>query len=322
MSLRYGKIWQNIISDFPDRIIEEPIHTENFASTCKSAAAQKIVREVLRLRGYLSPVCLIGERGAGKSYWARIIHQNSHHARGPFVAVDLEDIPSRLVEAYLFGEEEPLSLLPSPEHTGKIWEAYHGTVYIHQIHLLTRSAQQKLIHLIKNRFVETAGGKGAGEQGKGNGNGNNGNGQLTATPIRVIVGSTENLKGFVDRGLFRKDLYYRLTVFPIRVPPLRERKEDIGALAMEFLRFFASMFGKKVTGIAAGSMNWMLQYYWPGNLDELREFILLNVYYAPDELSGELHLRLMPELLAKANKRSSPSLLEREFKLNGLIEGE
>ncbi|HHM24239.1 MAG TPA: sigma-54-dependent Fis family transcriptional regulator [Bacteroidetes bacterium] len=283
MKATYRKIWQDLLRRFPG-VAEEPenILEGDLARTAQSAAIQPAVRTILRLQGYDSPVCLVGEKGTGKEFWARVIHTHSRRAKGPFLTVDLETIPPRHISAFLFGPGRRNGVMMQPQE-GKIWQAQGGTIYLHGIEHLTEEAQGKLLLLLQHGY---------GRNGNGNGNGQ-------SSPPRIVVGTEADLEQQVASGKFRKDLFFRLTVFPIALPPLRERKEDLPHLTLFFLRRYAPILEKRARLFDASALDWMTRYFWPGNLDELREFVILNLHFAPEN-AERISFRLLPEILMRS----------------------
>ena len=293
MKFVYKKIWNELLRRFPAIAEEEVALPEDASLTAHSRAMEPVLRLVLRLRGYLSPILLQGEPGSGKEFWARTIHRLSPRADGPFVVVDLETIPARFIDTFLFGPASEKRLLVGKGEAGKVALAEGGTLYLHAVEMLPPESQEKLVRLLRRRFPAPG--------NNGNGNGSNGekrHRQPARPLVRVLAGTAGNLEDFVQRGLFRRDLFYRLSVFPVQLPPLRSRAEDIPALAEYFLRRYGRILGKKAHRIHPDSFAWMMHYFWPGNLDELREFILLNLHFAPanDEV---IQLRLLPDILRR-----------------------
>ncbi len=184
---------------------------------------------------------LVGETGTGKEMLAQAIHQNSTRARERFVRVNLAAMGEDVIEAELFG----------PEH-GAFELADGGTLFLDEIGDVPLATQAKLLHALQEHEFERAGG-----------------GATRRVDARVIAATQRNLEERVERGAFRRDLYYRLRVVALRVPPLRERREDIPLLVGEFLRTFNKEHGRRVTGITRGALQQLQAHDWPGNVREL-----------------------------------------------------
>ncbi|MBX3263175.1 MAG: sigma 54-interacting transcriptional regulator, partial [Labilithrix sp.] len=210
-------------------------------------------------------VLLLGETGSGKDRLARLIHASSDRASGPFVAVNCAAIPENLVESELFGVDRGAFTGATESRPGRFERAHGGTLFLDEIGTLSPSAQCKLLRVLQDREVERVGG-------------------LTTRPvdIRVVAATNEDLVGAVDARRFRADLFYRISVFPVRVPPLRERRDDVPILAEAFVDRFARQNGKRVAGIAAPAMRMLLEYDYPGNVRELENMIERAVLLCED----------------------------------------
>ena len=301
MGIAYKKIWNDLLRRFPAIAGEEAVLPEDVTATSRSASMEAVLNGVLRLHGYLSPILLQGEPGTGKQFWARVIHRLSPRAAGPFVAVDLEAVPARLLDAFLFGTEAQRPFLTEAGEYGKIRQAIGGTLYLHAIERLPAVSQRRLLELLRRKLP-------SGTDHSGRSPGGNGShyGEPVANPlVRILAGTSADLGELVRRGIFRRDLYYRLSVFPLQLPPLRDRGEDLPALTEYFLRRFARIMGKKARRADPGSFEWMRRYYWPGNLDELREFVLLNLHFAAPQ-AETIRFRLLPEILRRAAANPAP----------------
>lgn len=204
-----------------------------------------------------STVLLTGESGTGKELFAQAIHELSGRKEQSFVAVNCVAIPEELFESELFGYESgAFSGAKKEGKPGKIELAHGGTLFLDEISELSYQTQGKLLRVLQEREVERLGGT-----------------KTKQVDIRIIAATNQNLKALVDEGKFREDLFYRLYVFDLQVPPLRKRKEDIIKLAYTFVDHFNNKLGKGVSFIDLTLEEWLLQYHWPGNVRELKASI-------------------------------------------------
>ena len=204
-----------------------------------------------------SPVLLLGETGTGKEVIARHIHNQSRRAEGPFIKVDCGAIQENLVEAELFGHEKGSFTGAVSEHRGRFERATDGTIFLDEIGELTPSIQTKLLRVLQDREFERVGGS-----------------EVISTNVRVIAATHRNLDGMVRNGEFREDLWYRLNVFPLFIPPLRERKQDIAELAHYFVqRKVKEMNLVEIPTLGHGAIDQLTAYDWPGNVRELQNII-------------------------------------------------
>jgi DNA-binding NtrC family response regulator len=199
-----------------------------------------------------SNVLIVGETGTGKETIANLIHHSSRRRRRPFVAVSCAILTETLIESELFGHERGAFTGALKDHHGRFEMANGGTIFLDDIDDVPLSVQVKLLRVLQNRTIERVGGT-----------------QAIPIDVRVITGSKRSLQQLSDDGHFREDLFYRLNVVPIFLPPLRERREDIPALAMHFLQRRARHYRKAITGFDPSAMQALLEHAWPGNVREL-----------------------------------------------------
>jgi formate hydrogenlyase transcriptional activator len=198
-------------------------------------------------------VLLLGETGTGKELLARFIHERSARAKGPFVAVNCAALPDALVESELFGHERGAFTGAIARKAGKFEIAHRGTLFLDEIGDLPAEAQAKLLRVLQDGMVERVGST-----------------SPVRVDVRVIAATNQNLEDAMTNNRFRSDLYYRLSVFPIRIPPLREREEDIPLLARHFIRKAATKLRRPVTDASDGALERLVRYHWPGNVRELQ----------------------------------------------------
>lgn len=249
----------------------------------ESPAIIQIKELAARIATSNSTVLLTGESGTGKELFAQSIHGLSTRKNNPFVAVNCAAIPDELFESEVFGYEAgAFSGAKKEGKPGKIELAQHGTLFLDEISELPYQAQGKLLRVLQEREVERLGGT------------SNKN-----VDIRIIAATNRDLKTLVQEGKFRQDLFYRLYVFDLKIPPLRQRKEDILALAYYFIDYFNEQLGQEVKSIDLKLQEWLLKYEWPGNVRELKAYIergmnivrgdtlMLDVlYYSPSDTTN------------------------------------
>lgn len=237
-----------------------------------SAAFNVLRHHVLRVAPTQATVLLLGESGVGKSALARELHRHSRRASGPLVEVNCAAIPEQLVESELFGVERGAFSGASQSRPGRFEIANAGTLFLDEIATLSLTAQGKLLRVLQSGELERLGST-----------------RTLATDVRVIAATNENLAEAVKEGRFREDLYFRLNVFPLRVPPLRERRDDIPLLTEVILERFAQRHGRRLDGITARAMQMLLQQPWPGNIRELENVLERGVILSADGERLDVH---------------------------------
>ena len=220
-------------------------------------------------------VMLTGESGSGKEVLARFIHHHSPRARQAFVAVNCAAIPENLLEATLFGYEKGAFTGAAQSQPGKFEQAQGGTLLLDEISEMPLALQAKLLRVLQEREVERVGGR-----------------KLIALDIRLLATSNRDMPALVARGAFRADLFYRLNVFPLEIPPLRERPMDILPLAQHILSGHAGRTERSSVKLSAAAAARLMQYAWPGNVRELENIIQRAMILAPGEMIEAEHLNL------------------------------
>src|SRR6267154_4052303 len=215
------------------------------------------------------PVLVEGESGVGKELIARAIHGQGERRAKPFIAVNCGAIPDNLVESILFGHEKGAFTGATEKHLGKFVEASGGTLFLDEVGELPMAAQVKLLRAIQEGEVEPVGGR-----------------KTIKVDVRIISATNRNLIDDVKHGRFREDLFYRLHVFPIAVPPLRERTEDIPDLVRHFLARIAAEEGKRVRAISGEALALLGRHRWPGNVRQLENAVFRAVVMAEDDSIG------------------------------------
>ena len=221
-----------------------------------SRGLQQVIQLARKVAVTDVPVLLTGETGTGKEVFAQAIHNGSARAKQPFVAINCSAFSKELLESEIFGHKAGAFTGALKDKKGLFEEANHGTIFLDEIGEMAYGLQAKLL-----RVLET------GEYIKV------GDTKPTKIDVRIVSATNRNLKEEIANSNFREDLYFRLSVFHLHLPPLRERREDIPELAAAFLKFFAAKMGKQVKGFAADCQAWMQSYAWPGHVRELRNVI-------------------------------------------------
>ena len=222
-------------------------------------------------------VMLSGESGCGKEVLARFIHRNSARAAGPFVAINCAAIPEHLLEATLFGHEKGAFTGAAQAQPGKFEQAQGGTLLLDEISEMPLALQAKLLRVLQEREVERVGGR-----------------KTIALDVRVLAASNRDLAAAVARGAFREDLYYRLNVFPLPIPPLRARAQDIVPMAQRILASLAGRLDRHGLELSDAALERMLCHPWPGNFRELENVIQRAAIIAPGRVIEAEHLALAP----------------------------
>ena len=245
-------------------------------------ASSPAMAHVMRLgrRGAQSniPILIEGESGVGKEMIARAIQGESERNGKPFIAVNCGAIPENLVESILFGHEKGAFTGATGKHLGKFQEADGGTLFLDEVAELPLDIQVKLLRAIQEGEIDPVGSR-----------------KPVHVSIRLISATNRNMIEMVKAGQFREDLYYRLNVFPVMVPPLRERKEDIPALVDHFITRFAAEEGRKVHGITAEALSLLRAYAWPGNVRQLENTVFRAIVLCE---SDTLELQDFPQIAA------------------------
>ncbi len=247
-----------------------------------SSQMQEVYEMVQRVAESNATVLLRGESGTGKSLVAKAIHFNSRQAKGPFVNVNCSTLPETLIESELFGHAKGAFTGAIQQKKGRFELANKGTIFLDEIGDLPHSVQVKLLGVIQDKEFQRVGDT-----------------KTIRINCRIIAATNKNLEEAMERGEFREDLYYRLNVFPIYLPPLRERKTDIILLAEHFLEKFSKEHGKQIKCFSKAALDCLMQYNWPGNVRELQNYIeraiiicdenVLRIHHLPAslQLSGE-----------------------------------
>lgn len=245
---------KNLVSEVAtlrEKLEDDLNQSDNFIG--ESRIMQEISKTIGRISDSDITVLIQGESGTGKEVVAQSIHKNSKRTQGPYIKINCATIPENLMESELFGHEKGAFTGAVTQKLGKFELAHGGTIFLDEIGELTHRAQTKLLRVLQEREFERVGGISS-----------------IKVDIRILAATNKDLQKLVEEGKFREDLFYRLNVVNIKLPPLKERKEDITPLADYFINRFAQKHGKKITSISKEALKLMLTYSWPGNVRELK----------------------------------------------------
>lgn len=251
-----------------------------------SQALERVLKQARSVAATSATVLLSGENGTGKEMLARAIHQESPRANGPFVAVSCAALPEALIESELFGHEKGAFTSATQSHKGRFELADGGTLFLDEIGDLSAAVQVKLLRVLQEREFERVGGT-----------------KTLTVNIRLIAASNRDLEKEVSQGRFRQDLYFRLNVVPLHLPPLRERPEDIPILAAHFAAKSAQKYGQPTPELDPELVEVLVDYDWPGNVRELENLIERLVVLSS---SSTLGLEFVPEKMLRALPGTTP----------------
>jgi two-component system, NtrC family, nitrogen regulation response regulator NtrX len=217
---------------------------------------RRVMSQIERVAQSETRVCIYGETGTGKELVARTLHEKSQRANAPFVTLNCAAVPAELIESELFGHEKGSFTGAAQRHNGKFEQAHRGTLFLDEIGDMPVAMQAKLLRVLEEGEVERIGAD-----------------KPTKVDVRVVVATHRNLEQLVESGEFRRDLYHRVVVFPLTLPPLRERSEDLAALVEHFARQVSAQNGWKPVPFSAAAIEALKEYSWPGNIRELRNVV-------------------------------------------------
>ena len=247
-----------------------------------SPAMEAVYQTTRQVASSSATVLLLGETGTGKELIAKAVHQLSPRASGPFVRVNCGALSEGLLESELFGHVRGAFTGAINNRTGRFEAAHTGTIFLDEINSTTLHLQVKLLRVLQEREFERVGDT-----------------KTVRVDSRVIAASNHNLMELVDEGRFREDLYYRLNVVPIELPPLRERREDIHSLVTFFLNYYNEQYDRYVVHLAPAALEVLEAYHWPGNVRELQNVIERAIVMA---MGDELVVELLPDAVRGLEK--------------------
>jgi DNA-binding NtrC family response regulator len=240
-------------------------------------AMRRVMAQVDRVAASEARVCILGETGTGKELIARALHERSPRKDGPFVTLNCAAVPAELIESELFGHEKGSFTGAASRHIGKFEQANHGTLFLDEIGDMPVVMQAKLLRVLEERQVERVGGD-----------------RTIPVDVRVIVATHHNLDDLVKKGTFRQDLYHRIFVFPLLLPPLRERHGDIPALVTHFAAQVCQVNGWKPRAFQPDAVRALEKYSWPGNVRELRNMVERLLLLADQAVDADLVRMALP----------------------------
>jgi DNA-binding NtrC family response regulator len=255
----------------------------------KSGVMQQVMAKVERVARSETRVCILGETGTGKELIARTLHQRSLRRDSPFITLNCAAVPAELIESELFGHEKGAFTGATSRHLGKFEQAHGGTLFLDEIGDMPAIMQAKLLRVLEQKEIERIG-----------------SGHVTEVDVRVIVATHRNLEDLVKKGDFRQDLYHRIFVFPITLPPLRDRREEIPLLVDHFARAVAEQNDWKIREITPEAYAELSRYAWPGNVRELRNVVERLLLLADDRVDNVTVRQALP--LAEASSSASTSI--------------
>jgi len=281
---------ENISLQAESSYLQQEIRSEqNFGEIIgQSPLLTKVLEEVKQVAQTDTTVLINGESGTGKESMARTVHQFSQRKERALIKVNCAAIPESLVESELFGHVKGAFTSAISDRTGHFELANKGTIFLDEIAELSIDVQVKLLRVLQEQEIQRVGSS-----------------ELIKVDVRIIAATNQNLQKMVDDGLFRMDLYYRLDIFPIIVPPLRERKSDIPLLLAKFIDSLSQKLGKPLSGISDESMALLMDYHWPGNIRELQNVIERSAILSKTEVI-EVDDALIPINTVINNTRESP----------------
>ena len=248
----------------------------------KSDVMRRVMAQIERVAASESRVCIYGETGTGKELAARTLHEKSTRASGPFVTLNCAAVPAELIESELFGHEKGAFTGAAQRYTGKFEQAHRGTLFLDEIGDMPQAMQAKLLRVLEEGEVERIG-----------------SGKPTAVDVRVVVATHRNLEQLVEAGGFRRDLYHRVLVFPLELPPLQQRLEDLPVLVEHFARQVSAQNGWKPVAFHPDAITALAAYGWPGNIRELRNVVERLLLLADGDVDGTAVRLVLPRLLEK-----------------------
>ncbi len=280
------------------RQLDDRYRPDNIVGKCNSMRA--VYEQIAQVADSAATVLIRGESGTGKELVARAIHVGSSRQQAPFISVNCAALPENLIESELFGHEKGAFTGAAQQRRGRFELANGGTLFLDEIGDISPAVQVRLLRVLQEREFERVGGD-----------------QTIKVNVRIIAATGKDLESAIKAGRFRDDLYYRLNVFPIHLPPLRERRSDIILLADHFLQKYNEVYGKRIKRISTPAINMMMIYHWPGNVRELENCIERAVLSSSDDV---IHGYNLPPSLQTSEETDTAILPEAGASLRVLLE--
>jgi Nif-specific regulatory protein len=274
-------------------------HPNNIIGNCNNMRDVYVM--INQVANSLATVLIRGESGTGKELVAKAIHYGSPRKNKPFIAVNCAALPESLIESELFGHEKGAFTGASIQRKGRFELAEGGTLFLDEIGDISVPIQVKLLRVLQERSYERVGGH-----------------RSLKANVRIIAATSRNLEKSLKDGTFREDLYYRLNVFPIHIPALRQRKSDIILLTDHFLNKYNKLYEKEIRRISTPAINMLMAYHWPGNVRELENFIESAVLLTQNNVINAYNL---PPSLQTAKESQTSNLKDKKLDLKTMVEG-
>lgn len=265
----------------PDNDDDDETSGDAIVGRCR--AMKEVYKSIGRVASQNLTVLLLGESGTGKELVAQAIYHHSARANGPFQAINCAAIPDALLESEIFGHEKGAFTDAHRQRIGKLEQVNGGTLFLDEVGDMSPLTQAKVLRVLQDQSFERVGGN-----------------TTIQVDARIIAATNHDLKKLVSEGLFRSDLYFRLSVVAIHLPPLREREDDLGVLAEFFLRKYSDEFGKDIRSLAPETLELLQQYHWPGNVRELESVMKQSLLTARGNV-------LLPEFLPPLSDTAKPA---------------
>jgi two-component system nitrogen regulation response regulator GlnG len=279
-----------------------PVDERADAVIGRCPAMLEVYKGIGRVAGQDVTVLIEGETGTGKELVARALYQHSRRADRPFLALNCAAIPEQLLESELFGHEKGAFTGADRRRIGKFEQCNGGTVFLDEVGDMAPLTQAKMLRLLQEQQFERLGGN-----------------ETVTTDVRVLAATNQDLEALVAQGKFRQDLYYRLSVFTIRLPPLRERGEDLALLVQHYLRRFDRELGKEVQRVAPEALEVLRQYPWPGNVRELQGVLKQALLHATGSV---LIPDFLPASLTRRGNHAAPAAADDQASLPQFIDAQ
>jgi two-component system nitrogen regulation response regulator GlnG len=273
----------------------EPVDDRADAIVGRCPAMQEVYKAIGRVAGQDETVLILGESGTGKELVARALYHHSRRAAGPFLAINCAAIPETLLESELFGHEKGAFTGADRRRIGKFEQSSGGTIFLDEVGDMSMLTQSKMLRLLQEQQFERLGGN-----------------ETVKVNVRVLAATNQDLEALESQGKFRSDLYYRLSVFTIRLPPLRERGDDLALLVQHYVRRFNRELGKNVEQVAPETLERLRNYPWPGNVRELQSVLKQALLQAagpvllPEFLPPQFHKAEADETAAPVQAPTAP----------------
>jgi len=280
------------------RELDERYRPHNIIGNCSSM--RQVYAQIAQVAASNATVLVRGESGTGKELVARAIHYTSPRRNNPFVGVNCAALPEHLIESELFGHEKGAFTGAVQQRKGRFELANGGTLFLDEIADISPAVQVRLLRVLQERSFERVGGD-----------------KTIQVNVRIIAATSRDLEALMKEGRFREDLYYRLNVFPIHLPPLRERRSDIMLLADHFVEKYNRIYGKQVKRISTAAINMMMAYHWPGNVRELENCIERAVLTTQDSV---IHGYNLPPSLQTADQTGTAILPAEGASLKEMVD--